>query len=122
MRSLPGDCGLLAPAAPARTRDEKARRPKYSACGPVAGWGEQKLLLPGTLRLSAAPVRPGRLESQGPLPSPRFEPPGSNGRYRSTLGSVAGDSASRLGRQAATPVATTNNLSSTAVRIRSIGW
>jgi hypothetical protein len=58
----------------------------------------------GSNRIFICPDAPGRPEPRGPLPSPRFRPPGSNGRYRMH----AWNSRRRLGptpgRQAAAPL------------------
>src|SRR5437868_1025227 len=74
---------MLAPALPAwatKTESPQAEFLGLRACG---GVGQTETIVSGQCRKMSAPVRPDRLESQGPLPSPRFEPPGSNGRYRS---------------------------------------
>src|SRR4051812_40207527 len=84
--------------------NEKARRPidiDLRACG---GVGARKSIVSGREPARCGPGAPGQLESQGPLPSPDSSRRAARGDLEGTWGSVAGDSASRLGRQAAAPI------------------
>jgi hypothetical protein len=86
---------------------KKTRKPAgrfASACGPVAGWGEQRLYCVRRSRQLLAPVRPGN-SNRKDLSLPRDSSSrAATGDIEGTLGFVAGEPASRLGRQAATPV------------------
>src|SRR5437764_1099817 len=62
-----------------KTESPQADGIDLRACG---GVGRTETIASGNRRLFVAPLRPGRSESRGPLPPPRFELPGSNGRYR----------------------------------------
>src|SRR2546430_11615991 len=95
---------MLALAMPASATKQESPQAEFLGLRACGGVGRTETIGAGSRRKTVGPVRPGRLESQGPLPSPRFEPPGSNGRYRRHAWMIAGVSASRLGRQAATPV------------------
>src|SRR5205807_8037557 len=102
--TFPEQITLLAPAPPAWTAKQKARRPTESTCGPVAGWGEQRLLFPASAGNSHPRCARAEANREG-LSLPRDSNcRAATGDIVGTLGSVAGDSASRLGRQAATPV------------------
>jgi hypothetical protein len=96
----------------------KARRPTESTCGPVAGWGEQKLLRPAILGGSGThcsfhptspanvtPGAPGQKRIARTSPFPEIRTAGQQRAIsKARSGSVAGVSTSLLGRQAATPV------------------
>jgi hypothetical protein len=87
-----------------RCRKRKPADRSKPVRGLVAGWGEQKRISCGFVPDAGAASAPGQLESQGPLPSPRFEPPGCNGRYRRHAGMSQETRHKHLRRQAATPV------------------
>jgi hypothetical protein len=69
--------------------------------------GAMRLRLLTSLQTNPVTIRPGRArtpESQRPLPSPRFRRRAATGDPRKHIGgTAAGDSAQRLGRQAAAP-------------------
>ena len=83
-------------------KPERSKRIDLS--GLWRGGANRNVSGPASVPESVSPGAPGQLESQGPLPSPRFGQPGCNGRYRRHAADVTGDSASRLGRQAVTLV------------------
>ena len=83
---------------------QETRKPERSnridLSGLWRGGANRNVLGPASVPESVSPGAPGQLESQGPLPSPRFGQPGCNGRYRRHAKDATGDSAIRLGRQA----------------------